>query len=114
MKRSNFKVLVLGLLLSTSISFTSCKGKSKETTDDNTTTAPTTTAPAPAPVEVSSDEALKTGVRDATKDYQGVNAEVSNGEITLTGEIQRKRLPELMQTLNSLQPKKINNNLKVK
>jgi hypothetical protein len=90
-----------------------CKNKSKDASD-NTTTSPTTTAPAPAPVEISPDDALRTGVTDATKDYPGVTASVNNGEITLTGEIQRSRLPNLMQSLNSLQPKKINNNLKVK
>jgi osmotically-inducible protein OsmY len=112
MKRSKLKVLVIGLLLSTGVSITACKDKAKDTTTDNTTTAPTTTGS--APVEVSTDDALKTGVRDATKDYPGVTADVSNGEITLTGEIQRSKLPDLLQTLNSLQPKKINNNLKVK
>jgi ABC-type glycerol-3-phosphate transport system substrate-binding protein len=112
MKRSKLKVLVIGLLLSTGVSVTACKSKAKEATDENTTTAPTTTTP--APVEVSTDDALKSSVRDATKDYPGVTADVSNGEITLTGEIQRSKLPDLMQTLNSLQAKKINNNLKVK
>lgn len=115
MKRTSFKVLAIGLLVSASVSFTSCKGKSKDkTTNDNTTTAPTTTEPAPAPVEISADDSLKNGVKDATKDHPTVTADVSNGEITLTGEIERSKLPGLIQTLNSLRPKKINNNLKVK
>jgi hypothetical protein len=98
-------------LLITGISITSCKDKSKDATDETTTTAPTTTAP--APVEVSGDDALRTGVTDATKDYPGVTATVNNGEITLTGSLQRSKLPDLMQRLNSLQPKKVNNNLKL-
>ena len=68
----------------------------------------------PAPVEVSPDAALETGVRDATKDYPGVTATVANGEITLTGTIERDRLPNLMQSINSLNPKKVNNNLTIK
>ncbi|MEJ7678417.1 MAG: hypothetical protein WKG06_11270 [Segetibacter sp.] len=67
------------------------------------------TAPAPvtpAPVEVASDDALTTGVKDATKDYPGVKADVNNGEITLTGEIKRSKLADLMMSLNSLKPKK--------
>ncbi len=113
MKHSKFRILVIALMLSTGISVTSCKSKTKDTTDDNTTTAPTTTAPAPAPVEVSGDDALRSGVTDATKDYPGVTASVNNGEITLTGSLKRSKLPDLMQRLNSLQPKKINNNLKL-
>lgn len=72
-----------------------------------------TLAPA-APVEVSPDAALETGVRDATKDYPGVTANVANGEVTLTGTIERDRLPSLMQSLHALNPKKVNNNLTVK
>lgn len=70
--------------------------------------------PMAAPVEVSGDNTLETGVKDATKDFPGVTATVSNGEITLTGNIKRDRLPTLMQAINSLNPKKINNNLTVK
>jgi hypothetical protein len=93
----------------------SCKGKSKDETTNTTTTTPATEpTPAPAPVEISTDDSLKTGVQDATKDYPGVVAVVNNGEITLTGEIERSRLQNLMQSLNSLRPKKINNNLNVK
>lgn len=113
MKHSKFRVLVIALMLSMGISVTSCKSKSKDTTNDNATTAPTTTAPAPAPVEISGDDALRTGAQDATKDYPGVTASVNNGEITLTGSLQRSKLPNLMQRLNSLKPKKINNNLKL-
>lgn len=113
MKRTNLKVLVIGLLLSTGVSITSCKSKPKETPADTTTTvAPA--EPTPAPVVINPDDSLKTGVRDATKDYPGVTADVSNGEITLTGEVSRSKLPDLMQSLNSLRPKKINNNLKLK
>ncbi len=68
----------------------------------------------PAPVEIAADDALKTGVRDAVKDFPGVKADVANGEITLTGEIKRASLQKLMMALNSLKPKKINNNLTIK
>ena len=70
--------------------------------------------PAAAPVEVSTDAALQTGVKDATKDFPGVVATVNGGEITLTGTIERDRLPVLMQNLHALNPKKVNNNLTVK
>jgi hyperosmotically inducible periplasmic protein len=67
-----------------------------------------------APVEISPDAALESGVRDATKDYPGVTATVANGEVTVTGTIERDRLAKLMQSLHALNPKKINNNLTIK
>ena len=115
MIHSFFKITVAALMISTSVYFTSCKGKS---TDNNTSADTTTmTAPAPvtpAPVEVAPDTTLQAGVRDATKDYPGVKAEVNGGEITLTGEVKRSRLANLMMSLNSLKPKKINNQLTIK
>jgi len=73
-----------------------------------------TVAPPAAPVEVSTDAALETGLKDATKDYPGVTATASNGEVTLTGNIDKDRLPKLMQAVHALSPKKVNNNLTVK
>lgn len=113
MHYSKIKLLVVGLLFSTSIFVTSCKGK-KDTTTNADTTATTPIQSAPAPVEISADDALTTGAKDATKDYPGVNATINNGEITLTGEIQRSKLQNLMQSLQSLRPKKINNQLTIK
>jgi hypothetical protein len=115
MKLLKFKSAVMAVIIASGISATSCKSKPKEETNTSTTTAPAeTTTPAPAPVEISVDTTLQKGVADATKDYPGVKAQVNNGEITLTGEIQRSKLPDLMKTLNSLRPKKINNNLTIK
>jgi outer membrane receptor for ferrienterochelin and colicin len=108
------KVLVTALAFVTGVSFTSCKSKPKESNTSVESTTPQTTAPAPAPVVISADDSLRSGIADATKDYPGVTATVNNGEITLTGQVERTKLPGLMQSLNSLRPKKINNNLKVK
>jgi len=113
-----FKSVLYGLLLLSSTQFVECKSKPKEN-DANSQVAPvdsssnTSTTPV-APVEIAPDETLQSGVKDATKDYPGVKAEVNNGEITLTGNITRDKLPNLMQSLNTLQPKKINNNLTIK
>ena len=113
MKASNLKVLLIGIVLSAGISFSACKSKTTDSTNDTTVTPTTTPEPA-APVVINPDDSLRTSVKDATKDFPGVMAEVSNGEVTLTGEIQRSKLPNLMQSLNTLHPKKINNNLKIK
>lgn len=78
---------------------------------NNLTVTPPPPPPAPA---VNPDDALTKGVTDATKDFPTVKASVSNGEITLTGSIKRNDLTKLMQTLNSLHPTKINNQLTIK
>ena len=67
-----------------------------------------------APVVVSTDNSLESSVRDATKDHPTVTATVNDGVITLTGDINRSNLPKLMQSLNTLNPKKIENQLTVK
>ncbi len=107
------KNLFFILMLTAGIGLAACKDKSKQNNEPATTTTDSS-AMRTAPVEIAPDEALENGVRDATKDYPGVNASVSNGEITLTGDITRDRLANLMQSLNSLHPKKINNNLTIK
>ncbi|MEO7444682.1 MAG: BON domain-containing protein [Ferruginibacter sp.] len=68
----------------------------------------------PDPVVISGDSALENGVRDATKDYPTVTATVMDGVITLNGSIEKSKLPDLMMSLNSLQPKKIENKLTTK
>jgi len=106
----------LALTLFAGFTVQSCGNKKKDTSTTTTNTTTTTTdnnTGSSTPVTVSGDEELKRGVTDATKDFPGVTATVNNGEITLTGTIQRDRLPTLMQSLNSLQPKKINNNLTI-
>jgi hypothetical protein len=105
-----FKNIFLPLLLVVGLGFSDCKNKSEKTNTVNTSSDSSSTAP----VKIESDDVLKNGVKDATKDFPGVTATVNNGEITLTGEINRDRLQILMQSLNSLHPKKINNNLTIK
>ena len=76
----------------------------------------TITPPPPPPpvVTINPDDELKKGVTDATKDFPTVKADVADGVITLTGDIKRSSLPKLMQSLNSLKPKKVDNKLTIK
>lgn len=67
-----------------------------------------------APLETATDDALTSGVMDATKDHPTVKASINNGVVTLTGEIKRDQLSKLMMTLNTLNPKKIENQLTIK
>lgn len=110
MKKSDFTKTIAIALLACVIQGTSCKNKSKEKATNADTTVQTTTT---APVTIAPDDELKNGVKDATKDFPGVTATVNNGEVTLTGTIQRDRLPTLMQSIQSLRPKKVDNKLTI-
>ena len=102
---------MIAFIFSAGLGLTSCKNKKK---DANLNTTENNEARKDAPVVVAPDETLSRNVQDATKDYPGVTASVSNGEVTLTGTIDRDKLPRLMQSIHALDPKKVNNNLTVK
>ncbi len=94
----------------------SCKSKDKNKAPENstitttTTTAPTTTTP----VVVATDDALRQGVMDATKNVKGLQATVQDGVVMLSGTISKEDNMRITPTLNSLQPKRIDRtNLKV-
>lgn len=118
MKHVTVRTFLLGTALLAGSYISSCKDKAKNTDSDSTTTtiapAQIDTTPTPPAITVAPNNTLSDGARDATKDYPGVTAAVENGEITLTGDITRDKLPKLMMSLSSLHAKKITNNLKVK
>ena len=66
------------------------------------------------PVVITTDDPLKASVDNTIKPYPGVNATIQDGIITLTGEIKRADLQQLMMALNSLKPKSIENKLTIK
>ena len=70
--------------------------------------------PAPPAVTINPDDSLNTAVNDVLKNYKNVKADVSNGVVTLTGEIKRSQLSELMQDITETKPKKIENKLQIK
>jgi outer membrane receptor for ferrienterochelin and colicin len=115
MKKHLIKNIFAASLLVAAIQFSACKSKPKDTTTTDTTVAAadTTIPAATAPVTVAPDDELTKGVKDATEDFPGVTATVANGEVTLTGNTTREQLQRLMMSLNSLHPKKINNNLTI-
>ncbi len=83
----------------------------KSVVNNVTMQAPVVEAP---PVEVNSDATMMEGVKDATKDFPTVTANVNAGVITLTGSIKRSNLQTLMMSLNTLKPNKIDNQLTIK
>ncbi|HEY8959077.1 BON domain-containing protein [Chitinophaga sp.] len=70
--------------------------------------------PAPAP-EVTADDSLKTAVAGIVKDFPGIQADVKDGVITITGEQKADRWKKLKMALDALKPKKVDaSGLKVK
>lgn len=67
----------------------------------------TTVAPPPAPVNITPDDPLTSAVKDAIKDHPAVSATVTDGVVTLTGEITKADLKTLMQKVQATKPKKI-------
>jgi hypothetical protein len=93
----------------------SCKTKDKDKATENTTTTTTIETPTTtAPVVVATDDALRQGVMDATKDVKGLQATVQDGVVMLSGTISKEDNMRVTPTLNSLNPKRIDRtNLKV-
>lgn len=60
-----------------------------------------------APVEITPDDPLSTGVRDAVKDYPTVTATVNDGVITVSGNIKKTDWRKLKESLDGLKPKKV-------
>ncbi len=121
MKHLSFKFIVTAFTFATVAFFAACKSKTDTGTNNtdvnklpDTTVMTDQPASTGGPVTVSPDDSLTNTLKDATKDFPGVTATVNNGEVTLTGDITRDKLTKLMQSVNSLHPKKINNNLTIK
>lgn len=114
MKKLFVTTLCIAAFGLTSLQLSSCKDKPKD--PEPTTVAPTETPMAPSvpvPVVISADDSLTTMLKDATRDYPTVNSSVSNGEVTLTGTLSKQKLPKLMQAVNALHPKKVNQKLTI-
>jgi len=69
---------------------------------DNIEVEPAPTAATAAPAT----DALTQGVADATKDFPGITATVSDSVITVTGEIEKSKVKTLKSSLDALNPKK--------
>jgi hyperosmotically inducible periplasmic protein len=62
---------------------------------------------------VQTDLTLRTSVQTIVSKYEGVQADVAAGEVVLRGSIKREQIQPLMNELEQLKPKKIDNQLAV-
>lgn len=70
--------------------------------------------PAAAAVVINPDNELDKSVHKVVDAYDGVSATVVGGVVTLSGEIKRDKLQPLMQSIQELKPKKVDNKLIIK
>ncbi|MBB4802411.1 osmotically-inducible protein OsmY [Flavobacterium nitrogenifigens] len=68
----------------------------------------------PAAVVINPDNELDKSVHKVVDAYEGVSATVVGGVVTLSGEIKRDKLQPLMQSIQELKPKKVDNKLIIK
>jgi len=71
---------------------------------------------APAPTPMGNDKMMEGTINENLKkaNVTGVTVAVSNGEVTLSGEIPKADLAKAMQAASAANPKKVNNQLKTK
>ena len=68
-----------------------------------------------AEVQITADDPLKSSADQVVSKYTGVQAEVNGGVVTLRGTIDdRDKLQQLMQEINALNPKSVDNQLVIK
>jgi osmotically-inducible protein OsmY len=74
-----------------------------------------TLPPPPPPVVINPDDTLRSAIQAAfdSKGIKGIVSAISNGEVTLTGDVKKADLAKVMQAANEAKPKKVINNMKV-
>lgn len=68
----------------------------------------------PPPPVVNADNTINDAAKAIVANYPGVNVNVANGIVTLTGEIKRDELQSLIQALSAINAGKIDNQLVIK
>jgi len=111
MKQFTLRSFLFALVVAFSLGVSSCKNKAKDSSTGSDSVNTTTVSNG---VDVASDEELTKKVQDATKDYPEVQATVTNGEVTIAGNVDSTRYTKLLQAINDLHPKKVNNLLEKK
>ena len=77
--------------------------KGVKSVENNVTIA----APPPPSVEITADDPLAKGVKDATKDFPTVTATVNDGVVSVSGELKSADWKRLKMALDGLKPKKV-------
>jgi ABC-type oligopeptide transport system substrate-binding subunit len=106
MKKTKWLIVLIIAACSASVSI-SCKNKKTESTTQEDKTKDNS-------VEISSDATLRSSVNDVVRAYDGVQADVKDGVVTLRGNIKQDELQTLIMKVQELKPKKVENQLVIK
>ncbi len=82
--------------------------------DDQSQIVQAPAIPSPEAITIHADDQLNSDLKTVLSTFPNVNATVKDGVVTLTGSVERKVLPELMQAVNATHPKKVDNQLQIK
>ena len=107
MKKLNW-LIILGVAIMPATFSVSCKSKKKEPVKQEDTRND------PAPVVITPDASLRTSVDNVLAAYSGVSADIKDGVVTLRGSIRQDELSGLIQKIQELRPKKVENQLTIK
>jgi osmotically-inducible protein OsmY len=108
MKKSNW-ILSLLIAVFSLTAIVSCKNKKAESTTQENKSNDNNNS-----VEINSDATLRSSVNDVVKAYNGVEADVKDGVVTLRGNIKQDDLQPLIMKVQELKPKKVENQLVIK
>jgi osmotically-inducible protein OsmY len=108
MKKRNWFLILFIVACSATVSV-SCKNKKAETTTQENKTNPTENK-----VEISSDDKLRSSLKDVVKAYDSVEVDVKDGVVTLRGKIKQNDLQSLIMKVQELKPKRVENQLVIK
>lgn len=114
MIRLSFSLLLFGA------TFTACRSRSTATDPD----APPPASPSgpdtavatnsTTALQIASSQSLQSGLDSMMKNYPEIHASNDEGVVTLSGSLRKDQLPMLMTAIESLHPKKVNNNIRLK
>ncbi len=104
MKKTIWLLVLFIAACSTTVSVSFKNKKAESTTQENKKDN----------VEISSDATLRSSVNDVVKAYDGVQADVKDGVVTLRGNIRQDELQTLIMKVQELKPKKVENQLVIK
>jgi len=108
MKKSNWVLAFLIAVFSVTAT-TSCKNKKAESTTQENNSNNSNNS-----VEINNDATLSSSVNDVVKKYNGVEADVKDGVVTLRGNIKQDDLQSLIRKVQELKPRKVENQLVIK
>jgi osmotically-inducible protein OsmY len=109
------RILTACLATLLTLGIASCKKENADMNKTDTTTVGTGTTTTTPSTSAADDTALRNSVEANLTKYNvtGVTVDVTNGEVTLKGNVPQNKLQDAMKAANEANPKKVNNQMNV-